>query len=64
MNEKMYIPLSEGAGSVVKGDRIKWCDGLYGVVLGVFMNQVMVETDDGVTRMTSEANVQFPEIGK
>ena len=53
------IPISKGTGTFIKGDRVKWCDGLYGVVLGVWCNFVMIETDDGITRMASEENIKL-----
>lgn len=54
----VYIPLAEGAGSFIKGDRIKWCNGLEGTVLGVWKNLVMVETDDLITRLAEEKYIE------
>jgi len=57
--DDISIPISEGAGSVIKGDRVRWCEGLNGTVLGVWKNLIMVETDDGITRMTSEKYIRL-----
>ena len=52
--EEILVPVVEGAGSIIKGDRVSWCEGLEGTVLGVWNNLVMVETDDGITRLAGE----------
>ena len=51
------ILVTEGAGTVIKGDRVRWCEGLEGTVLGVWKNLVMIETDDGITRLAGERYV-------
>lgn len=61
MNSSIYIPVYEGAGTIAKGDRVKWCDGLYGTVLGVFKDLVLVETDDGITRMAGESFLELSD---
>lgn len=56
---KIYLTVSKGAGSFIKGDRVKWCDGLDGTVLGVWKSFVMIETDDGITRMAGEEFIDY-----
>ncbi len=51
---EISIPITEGAGTIIKGDRVKWCNGLEGTVLGVWKSLVMIETDDGITRLAGE----------
>ena len=58
LTEDIYIPVSKGAGSFIKGDRVRWCRGLEGTVLGVWNNMVMIETDDLITRMAEEKYIE------
>lgn len=62
MKENIYIPISKGAGYFIKGDRVKWCDGLEGTVLGVCGNLITIETDDGVTRLADENYLDLSDL--
>ena len=61
--EEIFLAIAKGAGSIIKGDRVNWCDGLDGTVLGVCMNLIMVETDDGITRMSGEKYLTLCQSG-
>ncbi len=56
---EIFVPVVKGAGSIIKGDRVSWCEGLEGTVLGVWKNLIMVETDDGITRLADEQYINL-----
>ncbi len=44
------------------GDRVPWCEGCYGEVIAKTGGTLIIRTDDGIDRQTSEENTMKVEV--
>lgn len=50
----VYMKLRPRRGIYQVGDRVPWCEGCYGEIVAMPHSIVVIRTDDGVDRTTSE----------